>query len=195
MRNKELKYHIDIFNNNNALVNELIHDLDTEIENWFNHIDALPSDISSNKGGIIMSEDTRQWGKYQHTLDEAGLEILQNSSELEIYSIITKTSLLLHALKENKSDHDTDDTKYIEELSYFIEYVVYFTIKYGTNIPEPTNGDHVIKTPEYMTWYKWWDKYINQLSNDELKVIQTKLHIGAKVSEYRPNGDWRDEMC
>jgi hypothetical protein len=81
----------------------------------------------------------------------------------------------------------------MQELQYVIEYLAYQSNRFGTNIPEPKEGEHVVRTDEYWKWFRWWKKYIEKLSDKDISDIDVCLNTKVGIEKYRPEGDWRNE--
>jgi len=83
----------------------------------------------------------------------------------------------------------------LEKEQYAIEYCVMQTRRFGVDIPDPKDGEHVERTPSYNAWFKWWDSYFqDELGREEFEEYLLLKHEGKDVSHFRPKGDWKKNI-
>lgn len=73
-------------------------------------------------------------------------------------------------------------------LQAMVEFAVDQTTRFGVSTPRDSSGS---PTPEYWLWFRWWDAYVQGLSTQEFDVLDDALDKGVDVSQFRPQGDWR----
>jgi hypothetical protein len=47
-------------------------------------------------------------------------------------------------------------------------------------------------TSDYWKWYKWWNIYVESLSDDDFKKMDASLTKKEEVSIWRPKGNWKE---
>lgn len=83
----------------------------------------------------------------------------------------------------------------LTEEEYAIEYMVYQTVKFGVELPEPQIDKHITTTPSYIAWFKFYDSHFKYvLSDSQLKCFQQLKKEGKDVSAFLPAGNWQDTM-
>lgn len=137
------------------------------------------------------------FGTYTGCLTAEGIGLITSGTELQLY--LTIFSLGGYIWRTN---HDAyhgwieltkEDYTSLIECQYAIEFAVLQTRRFGVEIPEPKNNEHVKRTDSYNKWFRWWDDYIQQgLTDEEHKVLDSLINNNKDYSEFRPKGDWKD---
>lgn len=81
----------------------------------------------------------------------------------------------------------------LTEENYAMAYLVYQTIKFGVELPEPEEGKYIIPTPSYYAWYSFYSNHFKRVLTDkeweEFTYLKSK---GEDISKYLPKGSWKD---
>lgn len=133
-------------------------------------------------------EEEKIFGIYPGSIVEPS--IIDNLDEIDLY-------LQIDALQENiywkytmaSAAHAELNT---EEDAYALEYLIYKTNKFGTNIPSPEKGKHIHITEDYERWYEYYENHFKKvLSESELDEFLRRKHNNEDVSEFLPSGRWK----
>lgn len=83
----------------------------------------------------------------------------------------------------------------LTEEQYALEYMIYQTKKFGVDLKEPTIDKHVTPTNSYKAWYKFYDNHFKRvLNNKQWNAFLQAKNNGLDVSEFMPEGNWKDEL-
>lgn len=134
-------------------------------------------------------------GTYAGFLSEAGINVVTNGTELELYAIINHMSGMIWKLIKpssyGKIQHTERMRKNLIEAQYSIEFAILHTKRFGVEIPDPKENEHVERTDSYNKWFIWWNDYIQyHLSNEDYKRLKTLMDTKQDYSEFRPEGTW-----
>lgn len=129
-------------------------------------------------------------------LSEDGVKMVLSGSEIALYAYIDALGGIIWRVNHDISHGRLAITDKIQsellELQYCIEFAVYNSRRFGVEIPEPKENEHVQRTESYNKWFRWWDNYIkNTLTSVEFSKLGELLKNEKDVSHYRPNEDWR----
>jgi hypothetical protein len=79
------------------------------------------------------------------------------------------------------------------DAQYAIEYAVLKTKRFGVEIPEPKETEHVARTESYNKWFRWWNNYFKRtLTNEQWLDFECLYNTGKDISHYRPEGSWEN---
>jgi hypothetical protein len=104
--------------------------------------------------------------------------------EVEVFMHIYHTTSLLAKAALDASERVALE---IDVLLDLFDYSVDKTARFGVNIPR--NGG--MPTIEYHRWFSWWENYLVGLSTNEFHDLETAVKMRHDVSNWRPQGDWR----
>jgi len=120
----------------------------------------------------------------------------QVSSEIEhfffIDNHIEKIMILNNQLYYENLDGDKDVTLQ-EELDLTaneLQLAVKNLSQYGVTIY--AEGEFIDQMAEFKLWYDWWSEYAYSLPENELSELKSKLFKGLDLSEWRPEGSWKN---
>lgn len=136
-------------------------------------------------------EESKQFGKYDGGIlkDPSYPKIC---SEAELYNLIQNYGGVIwrlnHAMSHGRISEPVDMVPY----QYLIEYCVMQTPRFGVEIEEPKEGEHVVAGKSYWNWFSWWDHYFQHLTTEEFEDYLSRVANGEDISMYRPEGDWRE---
>lgn len=121
-------------------------------------------------------------------------EAISNISELDLYFQIDAMSGHIWWCQHEMSHGRIENIDLTEE-QYALEYMVYQTTKFGVELPEPQMDKHVIATPSYNAWYKFYTNHFKHvLSNQERKAFQEAHRTGKDITPFMPTGSWKDSL-
>jgi len=91
--------------------------------------------------------------------------------------------------------HDRIPKFDLTEEEYALEYMVYQTTKFGVELEEPTIDNHVIATPSYKAWYKFYDNHFKNILTDiEWNEFQRAQQKGLDTTVFMPKGNWKETI-
>jgi hypothetical protein len=141
-----------------------------------------------------MKAEEKQYGKYDGGMLE-NPSCVTTCSEQELYFYINTLGGMLWRLNHDMAHGRIEKNLDLSPYFYAIEYCVMHTTRFGVEIEEPKAGEHVKPTVSYLAWFCWWDNYFqNTLSQEEYEIYRHKVHKGEDVSQFRPAGDWRNNV-
>lgn len=121
-------------------------------------------------------------------------EKIENLSEVDLYFMIDMLGgIMFSAWHATKRDDKPAD---LTEEQYAMEFCVYQTKKFGVDdLPEPEIDKHIPRTPKYNTWYAFYNNHFkNVLTNEQWNDFQIARKENKYVSEFMPNGNWKDQL-
>ena len=73
----------------------------------------------------------------------------------------------------------------LEEMQYLLEYLVYYTRKFGVKFNrEPKVGEHVERSEDYYKWFRFWNNHVQGWTNEESnQFIETRKN-GKDFSKF-----------
>lgn len=138
--------------------------------------------------------DEKQFGKYDGGILEDP-SIVNNCTEQRLYSLIDSLGYRIWRLNHDMADGRIKPNIDLMPYQYAIEYCVMHTTRFGVEISEPKEGEHVKATKSYWAWFKWWDNYFKRtLTDEEYEEYERKSEKREDISKFRPTGDWKDNL-
>lgn len=148
--------------------------------------------LTVNIGGNLMKEEKKEFGKYDGGLLSDSSCVL-TCTEQQLYFYINAFGGMIWRLKHDMAHGRIKEEIDLTPYQYAIEYCVMHTPRFGVEIEEPKEGEHVKTTKSYWAWFKWWDEYFQRtLSQEEYDDYMNKVRNGEDISQFRPKGDWHD---
>ncbi len=81
------------------------------------------------------------------------------------------------------------------EAQYNLEYLVYFTRKFGVEFSkEPSESEHVERSESFNAWFGFWNNHFNSMSPETYNQFVNDRFAGKDISEYMPTGSWKDSL-
>ncbi len=81
----------------------------------------------------------------------------------------------------------------VSEDEYALDFCVYQTKKFGTDVSEPEKGERIQTGPLFQKWFQFHDHHFRAvLTDEEWKDFQKADSSGKDVSSYMPEGSWED---
>ena len=119
-------------------------------------------------------------------------EAYETMSEIELYWYIDTLSAHIWKTEEDMASGIIPKTDLTEE-EYALDYMIYQTNRFGTEITIPKAGKQIILTPAYNAWYGFYSDYFNLvLSDEEWKTFQYAIKNNQDISIFMPTGNWKD---
>lgn len=141
-----------------------------------------------------MKTEKKQFVKYDGCLLEDPY-CGSTCTEQELYFYIRTFSSMIWRLEHDMADGRIEENLDLTPYQYAVEYCVMHTPRFGVKIDEPTEGEYVKATDSYFAWFRWWDEYFQStLTNEEYEDYLHKANNGEDISQFRPTGDWRDNV-
>ena len=141
-----------------------------------------------------MEANVKQYGKYDGGFFKDP-NFISQCTEQELYHIINMIGGMIWRANHDAADGRITGNFDLSKEQYAIEYCVMQTTRFGVEIPEPKEGEHVERTASYNAWFKWWNEYFQHtLRQEDFDAYNKKASAGEDVSKYRPAGDWRDNI-
>jgi hypothetical protein len=141
-----------------------------------------------------MKAEEKQYGKYDGGMLKDS-SCVTTCSEQELYFYINLFGGIIWRLNHDMADGRIEANIDLSPYQYAIEYCVMHTTRFGVEIEEPKAGEHVKQTDSYWAWFRWWNNYFQRtLSQDEYEDYCHKVANGEDVSQFRPAGDWRNNV-
>lgn len=138
--------------------------------------------------------DEKQFGKYDGGILEDP-SIVNNCTEQKLYSLIDSLGYRIWRLNHDMADGRIEQNIDLMPYQYAIEYCVMHTTRFGVEISEPKEGEHVKATKSYWAWFEWWDNYFKRtLTDEEYEEYERKSEKREDISKFRPTGDWKDNL-
>lgn len=119
---------------------------------------------------------------------------INNLNETDLFFNIDAMGGHIWRCKHEMSHGRIPQIDLTEEL-YAIEYMVYQTKKFGVELDEPQIDQHIIPTPSYLAWFRFYDNHFKKnLTNEQWNVFQKAQREGKDVSAFMPTGNWQDTL-
>ena len=146
--------------------------------------------IEENNLSRIIEREEKVYGIY-HTIED--YEELDKLSEYQIYKKIAVLNGILNYELPNAANPWNKDAQKLEtETIYNLDYLVYYTRRFGVEFEmEPMKGYRIGRPSSFDDWYKFWKNFSNNLSDKEFNKIVTLEQAGKDVSEYLPKTNWK----
>lgn len=118
---------------------------------------------------------------------------IDNLNEVDLYfAIDSMNGYIINCNKIMSYNHDINID--LTEEQYALEYMIYQTKKFGTDVSEPKEKQHIKTTDTYWKWFRFYDNYFkNELSKKDLKKFTKAKNTGKDVSKYLPKDKWNEE--
>lgn len=120
------------------------------------------------------------------------VEKINNLSEVDLYFAIDAMGGHIWRCKHDMAYGRIPVINLTEE-QYALEYMVYQTTRFGVELPAPEIDKHIIATPSYNAWYKFYsDHFKNTLTDEQWNAFQQAQREGQDTSAFMPSGHWTD---
>jgi len=122
------------------------------------------------------------------------VEAVNNLDEANLYLMIDSLGGHIWRCKHDMA-HDRIPEFDLTEEEYALEYMVYQTTKFGVELEEPSLDNHIVPTPSYKAWYKFYDNHFkNVLTDIEWNEFQRAQQKGLDTTVFMPKGNWKDTI-
>lgn len=139
-------------------------------------------------------QEEKIWGVY-NTIDN--VEMLDTLDEIDIWKKIENLGGYIfwarHDIGKNWTAHIS--LKDLEDAQYNLEYLVYYTRKFGVEFSkEPSSTEHIERSESYNAWFSFWHQHFESIPSEIYdKFIEDKFR-GKDISKYIPTGSWKDSL-
>ena len=136
-----------------------------------------------------MENNSRKvWGIYN---TYANPELLDKLNEEDIWKKIDNLGRRLRFISRNPQFYVTREQ--LINSRYNLEYLVYFTRKFGVMFDSiPTEIDHVENSESYKSWYEFWRKHFESMSEEEYNEFVEAKYYGKDISKFMPEKSWQE---
>jgi len=147
--------------------------------------------ISKKLEEFVVEEDI--YGVHTGSLTDA--QEVKNCPEQTLYFLINSLAGFIRKMNQTVGMRRKEGNVDLSQEQYALEFCVYQTKRFGVEIPEPTQGKHVVATPSYRAWFKSWSSYFQEeLSETEFKEYDKLSSAKLDISKFRPKVDWRENI-
>lgn len=131
------------------------------------------------------NKQEKVWGLY-NTLDN-----LDSFGEIDIW---IKINNLESAISWSMYDKRKPcGTLALIEAEYNLEYLIYYTRKFGVQFNrEPSLDKHMEKSESYNAWFKFWSDLYEAMPTDVYRQFISDKYSGKDVSKYMPTNSCKD---
>jgi len=136
------------------------------------------------------------YGVYNGGIDVSALD---NMHEIDVWKKIENIGGTIYWLNHDAADgRITLSDKNIEQINewqYVLEYLVYYTRKFGVTFSrEPKSGEHIERSEDYNKWYQYWDNVVNSWSDKQLNEFIKRREKEQDFSDLLPKTNWKGEV-
>lgn len=122
------------------------------------------------------------------------IEAVNNLDEANLYLMIDALGGHIWRCKHDMA-HGRIPKFDLSEEEYALEYMVYQTTKFGVKLEEPSIDNHIVPTPSYKAWYKFYDNHFkNVLTDKQWNEFQQAQQKGLDTIAFMPKGNWKDTL-
>jgi len=134
---------------------------------------------------------TKIWGLYPGNLNPKVIEQLDEASIWEqIYNLGNQIYWDTEDLGKPGSKKSKEQ---IQEMQYALEYLMYYTKKFGVEFTkEPSSHNHIERTTSYTAWYSYWYNHFDKMSKEKYDDYVNAKFSNQDISRYMPTGSWKD---
>lgn len=136
----------------------------------------------------------RKWGIY-NTFNHP--EALEDLDEIDIWKKIDNLggSIFWAIHDRDKPWGQKISAQDLIEAQYNLEYLVFFTRKFGVEFTkEPSADEHVERSESYNTWFRFWHNHFESMSPEEYDQFVDDKFSGKDISKYMPSSSWKDSL-
>jgi len=135
------------------------------------------------------------YGVYTGDMDMSSLDKMH---EIDVWKSIESMGSSIFWVNHDAADGritltDVDREK-LNERQYSLEYLVYYTRKFGVTFSrEPQAGKHVERSEDYNAWFKFWNNVVSSWSTEKLQEFIKRKKNGQDFSYLLPKTNWKGE--
>ena len=133
----------------------------------------------------------KKWGLYPGRLKPEEVEKLD---EIDVWKKIDNLGgTIFWALHDIDKPWNKDlSVNQIIEAQYSLEYLIYHTRKYGVEFSkEPSCEEHIERSSSYLSWYSFWKRHFDSMSEEEYRAFVDDKFVGKDISKYMPINGWQ----
>ena len=138
-----------------------------------------------------MNQATNIYGLYQGSLNKEILKRINQISELDLWLLIYSAESEIF-WRNNENRMFEIDQKEMEEAQYGLEYLIYQTKKFGVELNEPKEYEHIEKSDSFLSWYQYWREFVFSININVKNMILKLREKGEDISEYLPKSSWKE---
>lgn len=126
------------------------------------------------------------------------LDLLEQCKEYEVWSYIQDCGGYIwrmnHDLADNRPWAKNVDINKLIEAQYELEYLVYYTRKFGVTFDsEPKAGKHIECSESYNKWFQFWNNHFNNMSSKEFDAMNLAIENKEDLTKFLPKTKWNGE--
>lgn len=137
-------------------------------------------------------ENNKLWGLYPSFLVPEQIDKLD---EIDIWKKIDTIGGTLFWINHDagKPWAQTLSANELNEIQYALEYLVYFTRKYGVEFSkEPSVKEHIERSNSYVSWFSFWKNHFESISSEMYNTFVEDKFSGKDISKYMPKETWKE---
>ena len=136
------------------------------------------------------------YGIYTGNVDMSGLDDLH---EIDVWKKIETIGGSLfwanHDAGDGRIELSQRDKEKMEDMQYVLEYLVYYTRKFGVTFnSEPKIGEHIQRSDDYNEWYRFWNDYVQSWTDEQMNDFIKRRQRGQDFSDLLPKTNWKGEL-
>jgi hypothetical protein len=119
--------------------------------------------------------------------------------EIQAYFLINQIGGIIWRMNHDMADGripEEEHPKIDEELARISKTQIQaISSLHRFGVTQPFRDANQQPSGAYVAWFKWWDSYVKGLSEGVWRVLEARVNHQLDVSEYRPEGDWHDNIA
>ena len=121
-------------------------------------------------------------------------EEFDTMSEVDLYLIIDAMSTYILNHKLNMAHGKIPEVD-LTEHEYALEFMIYQTNRFGTELSDPQINQHINPTPSYHSWFEFYNYHFkNVLTDEEWNAFLEARKNNEDISAFLPKGNWKDAL-
>ena len=82
----------------------------------------------------------------------------------------------------------------LDDMRYGLDYLKYFTTRFGVEMAEPMIGKRVNDTTSFNKWFNFYENHFNEFSQEQWDRFVQLRNARQDVTEYLPTTSWKDAI-
>lgn len=118
--------------------------------------------------GTLKLTTEKKFGLYPGALSKRDIKKIEAGDESTLFIEIRKINSFLRLMTHGVESFSNNE---ITEMQYAFEYCILKTKKYGVEVENPKDSEHVKITTSFQKWYEWWDNIYSKVPYEENAVF------------------------